>query len=166
MTTRAAENRGETQARRLEQVYEDVARLLRDASVASRLRTAPDQNAWSAMQTLRTHDGNDSLLVESLRVLIAATGAPPRFGRQAGSPERIAGVAQGETAEPGALLARLEEEVRSAAGTIRKLSEAERSRRGISSERGEMTVAEVLESFIVNHAEEHLAQVKAALRIQ
>ena len=41
---------------------------------------------------------------------------------------------------------------------------AERSKRGISPERGEMTVAEVLESFIVGHAEEHLAQVQAALR--
>jgi hypothetical protein len=29
-----------------------------------------------------------------------------------------------------------------------------------------MTVADVLESFIVRHAEEHLAQVQAALRSQ
>jgi hypothetical protein len=29
-----------------------------------------------------------------------------------------------------------------------------------------MTVAEVLESFIVSHAEEHPAQLNAALRIQ
>jgi len=164
VTTRAAENPGETQARRLERVYEEVARLLRDASVASHLRTAPDQDTWSAMQTLGHMTEMIPYWLNHCRVLIAATGAPPRFGRSAGSPERIAGVAQGETAEPGALLARLEEAVRSAAGTIRKLSEAERSKRGISSERGEMTVAEVLESFIVSHAEEHLAQVKTALR--
>jgi len=164
--TRAAENPSETQARRLERVGEEVARLLRGAGVASSLRTAPGQNAWSAMQTLGHMTEMIPYWLNHCRVLIAATGAPPRFGRSAGSPERIAGVAQGETAEPGALLARLEEEVRSAAHTIRTLSEAERSRRGISSERGEMTVAEVIESFIVSHAEEHLAQVKAALQTQ
>lgn len=164
MTTRAAESPGETQARRLERVYEEVARLLRDEGVTSRLRTAPGQDAWSAMQTLGHMTEMIPYWLNHCRALIAATGAPPRFGRTAGSPERIAGVAQGATAEPGALLAQLEEEVRSAAGTIRKFSEAERGKRGISSERGEMTVAEVLESFIVSHAEEHLAQVKAALR--
>jgi len=166
MTTRAAENPGETQARRLEQVYDEVARLLRDTDVASRLRTAPDQDAWSAMQTLGHVTEMIPYWLNHCRVLIAATGAPPRFGRTAGSPERIAGVAHGATAEPRALLARLEEEVRSAAGTIRKLSEAERNKRGISGERGEISVAEVIDSFIVSHAEEHLAQVKAALRTQ
>ena len=164
MTTRAAENPGETQARRLERVYEEVARLLRDASVASRLRTAPGQDAWSAMQTLGHVTEMIPYWLNHCRVLIATTGAPPRFGRTPGSPERIAGVAHGASAEPEVLLARLEEEVRSAAGAIRKLSEAERRKRGISGERGEMTVAEILESFIVSHAEEHLAQVKTALR--
>ena len=166
MTTCAAENPGETQARRLERVYEEAARLLRDADVASRLRTAPGQDAWSAMQTLGHMTEMIPYWLNHCRVLIAATGAPPRFGRTAGSPERIAGVVHGAIAEPGALLARLEEEVRSAAGTIRKLSEAERNKRGISGERGEITVAEVIDSFIVSHAEEHLTQVKAALRTQ
>ena len=164
MTTRAAENPGETQARRLEQVYEEVARLLRDADVASRLRTAPGQDAWSAMQTLGHVTEMIPYWLNQCRVLIAATGSPPRFGRTAGSPERLAGVAHGATASPDTLLGRLDEEVRAAASTIRKLSEAERSKRGLSPERGEVTVAEVIESFIVGHAEEHLAQVQAALR--
>ena len=165
MTTRAAEHPGEAQARRLEQVYEEVARLLRDANVASRLRTAPGQDEWSAMQTLGHVTEMIPYWLNHCRVLIAATGAPPRFGRTPGSPERLAGVAHGATADPEVLLARLGEEVRSGAGTIRKLSEAERSKRGISGERGEITVGEVIESFIVGHAEEHLAQVKAALRM-
>ena len=164
MTTRAAESPGETQARRLEQVYEEVARLLRDAGVASRLRNAPGQDEWSAMQTLGHVTEMIPYWLNHCRVLIAATGAPPRFGRKPGSPERLAGVAHGASSEPGALLAQLEKEVRSAAGTIRTLSEAARGKRGISGERGEITVGEVIESFIVGHAEEHVAQVKAALR--
>jgi uncharacterized damage-inducible protein DinB len=164
VTTGAAENPGEAQAKRLERVYEEVARLLRDPGVASRLRSAPGKDAWSAMQTLGHMTEMIPYWLNHCHVLIAATGTPPRFGRSAGSPERLAGVAHGATATPDALLGRLEEEVQAAAGTIRKLSMAERSKRGISSERGEMTVAEVLESFIVGHAEEHLAQVQATLR--
>src|SRR5215468_6847383 len=131
MTTRVEDNAGEMQARRLEQVYEEVARLLRDANVASRLRTAPGQEEWSAMQTLGHVTEMIPYWLNHCRVLIAATGAPPKFGRTPGSPERLAGVARGATAEPGALLTRLEEEVRSAAAAIRKLSEADRSKRGI-----------------------------------
>ena len=96
--------------------------------------------------------------------LIAATGTPPAFGRTPGSPERLAGVAHGTSADPDALLRQLHEAVRTAASVIRQLSTTERGKRGISTERGEMTVAQVIESFIVDHAEEHLAQVQGALR--
>jgi hypothetical protein len=61
------------------------------------------------------------------------------------------------------LLRELHDQVSSAASAIRKLTMADRSKRGIYPGRGEMTVADVLESFIVSHAEEHLAQVQAAL---
>src|SRR5207249_1859282 len=70
----------------------------------------------------------------------------------------------GATAQPDVLVGQLWDEVRSAARTIRKLSAAECSKRGICAGMGEMTVAEVLESFIVHHAEEHLVQVQSALR--
>ncbi len=54
--------------------------------------------------------------------------------------------------------------MRRAAAAIRQLSTAERNKRGIHPEQGEMSVAEVIESFIVSHAEEHLGQVEGALR--
>jgi hypothetical protein len=47
---------------------------------------------------------------------------------------------------------------------IRQLSPAERGKRGISTEHGEMTVAQAIEAFIVDHAEEHLAQLQTGLR--
>src|SRR5262249_2324950 len=140
-----------------------VARLLHDPGVAARLRTVPGKDEWSAMQTLGHMTEMIPYWLNHCRVLIAATGEPPRFGRTAGSPERLAGVAHGAAAQPDELLARLDEEVRAAAATIRKLTVAERNKRGISGERGEVTVAEVIESIIVSHAEEHLAQVRTAL---
>jgi uncharacterized damage-inducible protein DinB len=164
VTTHGTQNPGETQAQRLERVYEEVAKLLREPKVASRLGTAPGKDEWSAMQTLGHMTEMIPYWLSHCRALIAATGEPPTFGRTPGSPERLDGVARGAAAQPDALLAQLQAEVRAAAGAIRKLSPAERSKRGISPERGEITVAEVLESFIVSHAEEHLAQVQAALR--
>ena len=164
MTTHIPETPGESQAKRLERVYEQVARLLREPGVASRLRTAPGENEWSAMQTLGHMAEMIPYWLHHCRVLIAATGELPTFGRTAGSPERLAGVAHGATAQPDALLTQLQHEVRSAASTIRRLSMVERSKQGIYTGRGEMTVAEVIEAFIVGHAEEHLGQVQSALR--
>lgn len=164
MTTHGTQNPGETQAQRLERVYEEVAKLLREPEVASRLGTAPGKEEWSAMQTLGHMTEMIPYWLSHCRVLIAATGEPPTFGRTPGSPERLDGVARGAAAQPDELLGQLRDEVRAAAGAIRKLSPAERSKRGVLRGKGEMTVAEVLESFIVGHAEEHLAQAQAALR--
>jgi uncharacterized damage-inducible protein DinB len=155
---------GEDQANRLERVYEEVAELLREPDVASRLKTPPGGREWSAMQTLGHMTEMIPYWLNHCRTLIAAMGTPPTFGRTPGSPERLAGVAHGASADPDALLRQLREEIRAAASMIRQLSPAERGKRGISSERGEMTVAQVIESFIVDHAEEHLAQVQMALR--
>jgi uncharacterized damage-inducible protein DinB len=164
VTAHIAETAGETQAKRLERVYEEVAKLLREPKVASRLRTSPGENEWSAMETLGHMTEMIPYWLHHCRVLIAATGELPTLGRTPGSPERLAGVTHGATAQPDALLGQLQEEVRAAAGTIQKLSTAERDKRGIYPGRGEMTVADVLESFIVSHAEQHLVQVQAVLR--
>jgi len=155
---------GEAQAKRLERVYEEVAKLLQEPGVAARLRTPPGRSEWSAMQTLGHMTEMIPYWLNHCRTLIAATGTPPAFGRTPGSPERLAGVSHGASADPDALLRQLHEAVRAAASEIRQLSTTERGKRGISSERGEMTVAQVIESFIVDHAEEHLAQAQSALR--
>jgi len=164
VTTHPAESSGETQARRLERVSDEVAKLLREPKVASRLRVSPGESEWSAMQTLGHMTEMIPYWLHHCGVLIAATGEAPTFGRTPGSPERLAGVARGAAAPPDEMLAQLRDEVRRAAGTIRSWSKAERSKRGINPGRGEMSVADVIESFIVSHAEEHLAQVERALR--
>jgi hypothetical protein len=161
--THVDKSSGEAQAERLERVYDEVARLLRDPGVGSRLRASPGASEWSAMQTLGHMVEMIPYWLNHCRVLMAATGEPPTFGRTRGSPERLAGVAHGAAGEPDALLTQLQDEVRAAAATIRNLSSVERSKRGVNPERGEMSVAEVIESFIVGHAEEHVAQVREAL---
>ena len=165
MTEHRTVTSGETQAKRLEQVSDEVAKLLREPKVASRLRASPGESEWSAMQTLGHMTEMIPYWLHHCRVLIESTGDVPAFGRAPGSSERLDGVARGAVAQPDEMLARLQAEVRRAAATIRALSAAERSKRGINPERGEVSVAYVIESFIVDHAEEHLAQVKGALRV-
>jgi uncharacterized damage-inducible protein DinB len=162
--TTHGESVGDTQAQRLERVYDDVARLLREPDVAVRLGAAPGENEWSAMQTLGHMTEMIPYWLHHCRTLIAAREGVPTFGRTPGSPERLAGVAHGASAEPAALIAQLRDEVRAAASMIRHLSADERAKRGMNPGRGELTVGEVIESFIVKHAEEHRAQVEAALR--
>ena len=163
MTADTQENSGEAQARRLESVYEQLAALLRRPDVAQRLRAAPGENEWSAMQTVGHIAEMIPYWLSHCRTLIAATAEPPRFGRTLDAPERLAGVERGALGTPDEFLRLLNDEVQAAAKAIRHMPTAERGQKGIHLRRGEMTVADVIEVFIVAHAEEHLAQVRAAL---
>ncbi len=163
MTAGSQENPGEAQARRLKSVYEQLAALLGRPDVAQRLRLAPGENEWSAMQTLAHTVEMIPYWLSHCRALIAAA-EPPRFGRTLDAPERLAGVEQAAARTPDEILRQLNDEVQWAANAIRRMSAAERGKKGLHLRRGEMTVADVIEVFVVAHAEEHLAQVQAALR--
>ena len=52
MTASPEANSSETQARRLESVYSQLTTLLHRPDVAQRLRTAPGNDEWSALQVL------------------------------------------------------------------------------------------------------------------
>jgi len=90
---------GEAQAKRLERVYEEVAKLLQEPGVAPRLRTRPGRTEWSAMQTLGHMTEMIPYWLNHCRTLIAAAGPPPAFGRTPGSPERLAGVVHGASVD-------------------------------------------------------------------
>ena len=95
MTAGIEENPGEAQARRLERMNEQLATLMRQPDVARRLRAAPGENEWSAMQTVGHMAEMIPYWLSHCRALIAATGEPPRFGRTLDAPERLAGVERG-----------------------------------------------------------------------
>lgn len=164
MTASIETNPGEAQAQQLERVYERLAALLNQPEVAQRLRTAPGENEWSAMQVLGHIIEMIPYWLHHCQQMMAAA-EPPRFGRTLDAPERLAGVEQATTRDPDELLRLLNHEVQGAAKVIRHLSPGERGKTGIHLRQGEMTVAEVVEQFIVAHAEDHLAQIRAALTI-
>jgi uncharacterized damage-inducible protein DinB len=164
MAITTPDNPGEGQARRLERVDAQLAILLRQPEVRQRLRAAPGENEWSAMQTLGHMAEMIPYWLDHCQRLIAATAEPPTFGRTLGAVERLAGVEVGARGDPEELLRVLHEQVQAAARAIREMTVRERSKKGVHVRRGEMTVAEVIEQFIVGHAEEHLAQVRAAVQ--
>jgi uncharacterized damage-inducible protein DinB len=121
--------------------------------------------AWSVQQILGHMAEMIPYWLNQCDRLIAATGEPPRFGRALDSPERLAGVELGAAGGFDETLGRVEGEIQAAAQAIRQMTPAERAKAGDHLRYGEMSVEQVIERFIIAHAEEHLAQVQATLRI-
>lgn len=153
----------EAQARRLEAVGGDLTSLFRRPETSSRLRLNPGPDDWSAMQTLAHIVEMIPYWLQHCQMLIAAEGAPPRFGRSLDSPERLAGVERGTAANADELLAQLQDEIVTAKRKITNMTPAELAKTGIHVRLGTMTVGDIIDRFIVSHAEEHLAQIKVAL---
>lgn len=162
MTANSEPPPGESQARRLEAVCEQVAMLLSHVDGAGRLRAAAG-NEWSVTQVLGHMVEMIPYWLGHCRTLISATGEPPVFGRRYDSPERVAGIERGATGDPMALVAELRRETTEAARAIREMASTERSRKGIHIKLGEISVADAVEHCIVAHAEEHLEQIRTAL---
>jgi uncharacterized damage-inducible protein DinB len=154
----------QAQAQRLERVVAQLDSLLRQPEVAERLRTHPGEDEWSVMQILGHLAESVPYWLDNCHNLIVATGKPPTFGRRLDAPERLVGVEIGATGEIDEWLPRVEGEIMAAAQAIRHMSPAERSKIGLHIRDGEITVAQVIERFIVTHVEGHLAQIQAALR--
>jgi hypothetical protein len=152
----------ETQAARLEAAAEGITAILRKPAVSERLRNAPGDNEWSAMQTLGHTVEMLPYWIHHCHNAIAAD-TPPSFGRGLDDAERLAGPERGQTTDPELMLGYLNEEVSAAASAIRQMTIEQLNKTGIHIRRGSMTVAQMIDSLIVSHAEEHLAQVKAAL---
>jgi hypothetical protein len=138
--------------------------LLHDHDVVPRLRTAPGEQAWSALQVIGHMVEMIPYWLHHCHRLIAATLEPPQFGRTLDAPERLAGVEAATTSDAIELLSQLQQVVEAAAKDIHHMTEAERSKIGIHVRQGTMTVADVIEQLIVGHAEAHLVQVQEALK--
>ena len=72
---------GETQARRLEKVQAEIEAMVSRPDVAQRLRTAPGEQEWNAMQIIGHVIEVIPYWLNHCRNLIAAEGEPPAFGR-------------------------------------------------------------------------------------
>lgn len=153
----------QAQAERLVRAVKELNNVLREPTVAERLRVAPSEADWSAMQVLGHVVEMMPYWIRQCEIVIAAQDAPPPFGRTLEDGERLAGVERGAMGDADELLRVMNVEVVDTAYAIRNMSDQERAKVGVHHRRGEMTVEQIIETFIVAHAEDHLAQVRAVL---
>jgi hypothetical protein len=96
-------------------------------------------------------------------VLASPTGAPTPFGRVATDAVRIGIIGRDRALPLRELFSRIEAGTPRIAARLRELTEAEANRIGLHPARGEMTVREMLEPFLVGHTEGHVSQLQEIL---
>lgn len=165
MADSAGSGPGAQYAQRLERVGEQLRALLARPDVAQRVHDTPSAGDWSALQTVGHMAEMIPYWLKHCADIIAAAGAPHRFGRALDDPERLAGVERAKTGDPAQLLRQLDREIQAAAATLRAMPAGEFARVGQHSTRGEMTVEQIAEQLLVGHAEAHVEQVRAALEV-
>jgi hypothetical protein len=101
-------------------------------------------------------------LGEIERILASSIEAAP-FGRVATDAIRIGVIERDRTLPARELFDRIDATIARLERRLSQLTEAEAARRGIHATRGEMTLTELLEQFVVGHLEDHAAQLEDAL---
>lgn len=154
------EHRGEAEARRLEAAIERLvaeAQRLGDEG----LYRSPAEGEWTAMETLSHLVEIQPYWAGEVQRVAAQPGVA--FGRGLDDPGRLAGVQEHAGATLESLLPRLRAATEQAASMLRSLSADDWAKRGMHPRRGEMEIAEIVEHFLIGHAEEHVEQaLKAA----
>ncbi len=153
-----------TQAERLEQVYTQIPAELQQSGVLDRLRKAAGAEEWSVMQILGHMTEMLPYWLSHANAIIASSDELLKFGRALDAPERLEGVERGAAATPEALLQQLYDAMQQTSAAIRAMSSSARAKRGLHSRLGEVSVAQLIETVIVTHAEEHLTQIRQSLQ--
>jgi len=94
------------------------------------------------------------------RVLAGRGSGPAPFGRTSEDPGRVGAIEAGRHEPPTEQMARLAGALMLLRTYLVGLSEAQWDARGLHTRRGEMTVAEIVDRFVVSHLEEHADQLE------
>jgi DinB superfamily len=100
------------------------------------------------------------------RVLEGDGSAPVPFGRVATDPLRLGVIGRDRSLPLRELFGRIEADAARVAKRLGELSEADAGRMGLHPARGEMSVREMLEPFLIGHTEGHLTQLREILAAQ
>jgi hypothetical protein len=90
-------------------------------------------------------------------------GGTTPFGRSADDPIRIGSLARDRTLPLRVLFGRIDAGLRAWEDRLVSLSDDERARPGLHPRLGEMPATDILERFVVGHAEDHVAQLETIL---
>jgi DinB superfamily len=144
----------------LEQAGEEYARFIEVQSEAAfHRRPGPDE--WTAAE-LTGHVAEFPVTFSGqARRLVDSPGQP--IGRGLDDPGRLAAVAKLAGAGPVQAAAEVRNGVRQAAETLRSIPPDGWRATGQHQRAGELSVADIVERFIVSHLREHLGQARAAV---
>ena len=102
-------------------------------------------------------------LGETERILDGSGDAPVPFGRSAADPVRIGIIGRDRTVPLRELFARVRSDGARVSARMRTLGPAEAERTGLHPRLGVMTIAALLDRFVVTHVEEHVNQLREQL---
>jgi hypothetical protein len=98
-------------------------------------------------------------LSQAQRVIAQPTHAPVPFGRVKTDAGRIEAIERDRHTDPAALLERVRSSLAEVSDAVRSWDDATWQLKGVHPVRGEMTVERIVETFIVDHLEEHADQL-------
>ena len=100
---------------------------------------------------------------DEIERVLDGTPDPVPFGRIATDAVRIGVVGRDRSLPPRVLYDRIEDALARFDRRWRTLTDADKARRGLHPARGELTVAEMPDRFIVGHLADHVAQLERIL---
>jgi threonine dehydratase len=128
--------------------------------------TDPDPGAeerWEAGQVWAHLAEFPGYWHDQLRMVASARAsggvAPLPFGRTKEDAGRIASVERERRTDPGELLRRVTAQIADVSATLARLPDDAWHARGVHPTRGEMTLGEIVERFVLSHLEEHADQL-------
>jgi DinB superfamily len=130
--------------------------------LAERFGTEPEA-VWGPMEVLAHSAEMLPFWLGEIARILAGDPEPVPFGRIADDPTRLAIIERDRSLPPGELFDRIASDTDRYGRRLQELAEPEFGRRGLHPRRGDMTVADVLERFVVGHLEEHGEQLTEAL---
>lgn len=133
----------------------DRARGLRQSSA---LYAAPDAETWSAIKVLAHVAEFVPYWAREARTVAASTETPA-FGRTHDDGARIAAVADHADDPLARAIGRLDGALADAEEILTAIPADAWGRRGRHPRRGEMTIAEIIDTFVLGHLDEHCRQL-------
>jgi uncharacterized damage-inducible protein DinB len=154
--------RSEEMARRLEAAGQELLRRV-EPLAGEDLYRKPADGEWSVMQVLAHVAEMLPYWSRQAREIVARERDNEPFGRTHDDPGRVAAVEQHASNGLDTMLARLRSGLAEAVGTIRGLPPNAWARTAQHARRGEMTIEQIVQDFLVSHLDEHSQQIEATL---
>jgi hypothetical protein len=100
---------------------------------------------------------------EMERILAGTGDAPVPFGRIASDPNRLGILERDRSLPPGELYDRIEHALERFGRRLSTLTADDEARIGVHPKRGEMTIPQIADAFVVHHLADHAVQLEGIL---